>query len=48
MGHLRDIGSGKPYYYNIKLGVRKNIEGTTIGYGNSGTRKSVRIWDTLP
>jgi len=26
MGHLRDIGSGKPYYYNINLGVRKNIK----------------------
>jgi len=26
MGHLRDIGSGKTYYYNIKLGVRKNIK----------------------
>ena len=26
MGPLRDIGSGKPYYYNINLGVRKNIK----------------------
>ena len=26
MGHLRDIGSGKTYYYKIQLGVRKKLK----------------------